>query len=249
MTPDPAEQPRPTSRKRAAHATARLAAAGLTLGVIAQASLAQSPPPTQIGQPPATQPSQLGRPATLKPQLVDQGVGDLNPLQTSNRLVPQDLRQPTGWDRVYRLSGDPMKNNGSGLFARIDGGITAVFPWSTYAVSRKGDLVPRVPPGTTYYIGGVPQSVLGGTSSITPPPPDAEKSFNFVDRSARPVAAADRPAQQADNSIATSARPVLRGEATPDQPAVNPSKPPSIWTSESYRRARLEELISRADKQ
>lgn len=244
MTSDPIEQSRPPKRNAPA---VRGAVAAFTLGVIAQAGFAQSTP-TQIGQPQLpTPPSQIGRPNTLKPQLVEQGVGDLNPLQTSNRLVPQDLRQPTGFDRVYRLSGDPAKNNGSGLFARMDGGITAVFPWSTYGVSRKGDVIPTVPPGTKYYIGAVPQSALGSTMPVTTP--DAEKSFNFVDRSARPSASAERPAQQADNSIPTSARHVLRGEGSPDQPAVKPSTPPSIWTSETYRRARLEELITQAGKE
>jgi hypothetical protein len=40
-------------------------------------------------------------------------------------------------------------------FFRIDGGIAAVFPESTYHGS-----VPGIPPGTIFYVGGLPQGML-----------------------------------------------------------------------------------------
>lgn len=234
----------PSTRRRAP-AVALFGAAAIVTAALSQPSLAQTSTGQsqtgQVGQPSQPgQPGRFGRPTLLQPIPVEQGIGDLNPLQTSNRLVPLDLRQPAGWDRVYRLSGDPRMNNGSGLFARISGGITAVFPWSTYEPTRRGDQVPTVPPGTTYYIGGVPRSVI----DATPTPASTEKSFNYVDLSARP-ASPERPTHQADNSVQTSARHVLRGEAPADRTPSN-AAPPSIWTSESYRRARLEQLLTRA---
>lgn len=173
---------------------------------------------------------------------VEQGVGDLNPLQTSDRLVPLDLRQPTGWDRVYRLSGDANKNGGRGLFARIDGGIAAVFPWSTYASTVTGSRMPTVPPGTTYYIGGLPPALTDKDKKDSAPTID--RSFNYLNRSSRP-AAPERPDLRADNTVDTSARALLRG-GRGESPAHAAAQ--SLWTSESYRRSRLEELMQQATK-
>lgn len=190
------------------------------------------------GQPgPGTQPPARGSPSQPRP--VEQGVGDLNPLQISNRLEPLDLRRPTGWERVYRLNGVPGRDGGRGLFARFDGGIAAVFPWSSYESTRRG-AVATVPAGTKYYIGVLPESLTEAKPAEEP-----EASFNYLDRSAR-AGQPERPVQFIETAQQNSARPALRTGGT-----VEPSAPPagpSIWTSEAYRRARLEELLARAAK-
>lgn len=183
------------------------------------------------------QPQSPGTSPASQPRPVEQGVADLNPLQVSPRLEPVDLRHPTGWERVYRLSGD-ARGGGDGLFARIDGGIAAVFPWSAYQSSRKG-LRAEVPAGTTYYIGGVPEALLAKRTSE----PDASRqpAFNFVDLSARRPQP-ERPLSHAGTAAATSAREASRyGERSAEAPAG-----PSIWSSESYRRSRIEALLTAA---
>lgn len=172
----------------------------------------------------------------VQPRPVEQGVGDVNPLQLSNRVLPVDLRRPTGWERVYRLSGDPRKDGGKGLFARFDGGIAAVFPWSTYVPTEDGVKRP-VPAGTTYYIGTLPDGLRGVEAGPAP-----ERSFNFMDRSAHPGRPA-RPVLHAETAQETSAREGLR-RGEPPAAAERPG--PSIWTSEPHRRARLEALLTAA---
>lgn len=88
---------------------------------------------------------------------VDPTVGDVGPLAQSLRLVPIDLRAPTGFDTVFRLSG-PARG-GEALLGRIDGGVTAVFSRSVYEPSRFGD-VAAIPPGTQFVIGEPPAWLL-----------------------------------------------------------------------------------------
>lgn len=227
-------------KKRSAGATAILAASMSVSWWCGAAAAQPGGPGSFQAQQPGQQP---GRITPLRP--VEQGVGDLNPLQVSNRLEPTDLHQPTGWDRVYRLSGDPARDGGRGLFARFDGGIAAVFPWSAYHVTPRG-VKAEVPAGTTYYIGELPASLTGGTSLRPGPgsvPGEPDRSYNFLDLSAR-AGAPERPRLDAGLSMKTSARDaVRRGEWV--EPA---AAGPSIWTSESYRRDRLEALLGAASR-
>ena len=58
---------------------------------------------------------------------VEANVGDLGPLSRSLRSLGADLRQPTNFDRVYRVPGQDDR------FMRINGGLYAVFERSLYA--------------------------------------------------------------------------------------------------------------------
>lgn len=78
---------------------------------------------------------------------VDPGYEDTGILGESFRLPMADLRQPDGWDRVYRMEG-----RDGAIFARRNGGVTAVFPQSDYINTRDGS-IPTVPAGTIYVIG------------------------------------------------------------------------------------------------
>ena len=68
---------------------------------------------------------------TLKP--VDPGVADVDPLGTSTRILPKDLRQPANFDRVYEV-----ELNGKRFFVRAHGGVYAVFPRSDYVQTNRG---------------------------------------------------------------------------------------------------------------
>lgn len=88
---------------------------------------------------------------------VDPGRQDTGPMAESLRLLPFDLRHPTGFDQVYRVPGQ------EGMFMRMDGGLTAIFPKGVYSQTPFGDL-PEVPPGTVFHIGtppGTPWSAPG----------------------------------------------------------------------------------------
>jgi hypothetical protein len=74
----------------------------------------------------------------------------------SQRNLGTDLRVPTAFGDVYRVqvaSGWQRTNQDS--FARIDGGVTAVFPRSVYVATKKGAM-PEIAPGTIFYLGHVP---------------------------------------------------------------------------------------------
>ncbi|MHC5113158.1 MAG: hypothetical protein ACYTGP_01860 [Planctomycetota bacterium] len=77
---------------------------------------------------------------------VDEGVADLDPLATSTRQAPTDLRMPTGFHSLYHV---PDRDD---LLMRVNGGLYAVFPRSLYAQSRFGP-VPTIPNDTVFHIG------------------------------------------------------------------------------------------------
>jgi len=80
---------------------------------------------------------------------VEQTVEDVDPLARSIRRIERGLRQPTGFESVYRLPGDHDR------FMRIDGGLYAVFPRSVYLNTRMGE-VPLIPANTVFWIGPPP---------------------------------------------------------------------------------------------
>lgn len=81
---------------------------------------------------------------------VEAGSVDSSPLAGEMRLIPIDMRLPTGFDQVYELP----QQNGS-MFTRIDGGLRAVFPRSEYILGYSG-VEASVPAGTTWIIGDTP---------------------------------------------------------------------------------------------
>jgi len=99
-------------------------------------------------------------PGPLKP--LDQNVSDVSPLSASFRDTSIDLRQPSGFQNVFRV---PGKND---LLMRINGGIYAVFPQSEYA-KRDNRVVPLIPAGTVFYIGQ--PAVTAQAEPIKLPPP------------------------------------------------------------------------------
>lgn len=79
---------------------------------------------------------------------IDPGSADLGPLGLQTRVLPTPLRDDRDFGLLYRAftpGGDPV-------FARRDGGITAIFPRSAYVGTPSGE-IPLIPPDTRFIIG------------------------------------------------------------------------------------------------
>lgn len=165
---------------------------------------------------------------------VDPGVADMGPLATQGRETSKDIRQPSGFDRVYEI-----EMNGQKYFARINGGMIAVFPRSTY--NARG--MPVVPPGTTFYIGKLPANATIVDSGQTVSP-------NYAVRPASASPSAYDGARPFNNAINLSApTPVSAQSSAIAQNAVTMSVTPptaNLWESETYRVTRVAELITAA---
>ncbi len=82
------------------------------------------------------------------------GVGDVSPLDAKMDVRDADLRIPNNFGGVYQIPADAPTPY-AGWFVRISGGVWAVFPQSVYRRTKQG-MVDRVPPGTQYFVGGIP---------------------------------------------------------------------------------------------
>ena len=107
---------------------------------------------------------------------LDGSVGDVNPLSTSLRHIPRDMRVPSGFSQVLTVPGHPE------LLMRVDGGIYAVFPRSEYTPGRRGP-IPVIPANTVFYIGAPPA-----------PPPKAAPPAAMTAASRQSGPASNRPA-------------------------------------------------------
>lgn len=162
-----------------------------------------------------------GQARTTPGERVEQGIGDVGPLSVSSRVAPVDLRHPLGFDAVYRLSEARVfgrSGDQGGLLARVSGAVWAVFPRSVYAPTPQGMVVP-VPPGTVFHIGGIPEVI------------QAERPRSLLG---------------ADLGSAVLGRVDLGARRTAAAPAALDSHeqgPATIFASEAFRRARLEEIL------
>ena len=97
----------------------------------------------------------------------DQMVDDQGALDVSLRRVEPGLGLPSGYRHVYALS--------QGGLMRANGGLAAVFPKSIYVQTREG-VIPDVPAGTRFVIGGLPMGEEAGHGqllAVDPMRPDA----------------------------------------------------------------------------
>lgn len=188
-------------------------------GVLAFAAAAagQTQPATQ----PGTQPLS---PATL--QRVDPGVGDIDPLRTSLRDLSVDLRGSGDFSSVYRLPGTTPGGTDE-RFVRFGGGTTAVFPRSVY-VPTNGGLGAEVPPGTVFYIGGVPtvqpwERPLTGMGAprarvLAPPPASAQRADVKLSTAVRTDVAAWNQTAEEGSAAPAGVRQLLRRAAAAPEP-------------------------------
>lgn len=177
-----------------------------TAVILATASLAFSQPGTGAGRQP-------GRGTT-------QGLGDTDPL-AKDLGSNSEANTGQGFGTVYEL---PRRRGMPRRFARVDGAVVAVFPYSTYEWTPFGE-VATLPPGTVYYVGA-----------------------NWLSRLMAPVHATATPGLlEVATSVDLLTDPSTTSEvdlrAKPDAGAPTPHAD-SIWTSETYRRQRLRALLS-----
>lgn len=150
-----------------------------------------------------------------------QGLGDTGPL---SRDLGRDSRTPdsNGFTGVYEL---PRRKGQPRRFARIDGGLIAVFPYSTYEETAYGAAA-TIPPGTTYYIG----------------PGWINRLMNATHADAAPGLLASPTAIDLGVDGSGARRVDSRAPAEVADPGVTPR---SIWTDEAFRRERLAALLSK----
>jgi hypothetical protein len=150
-----------------------------------------------LGQPPSG--VHNGQPVPVR---IDPGQGDTSPNALSLRRLDLDLRQPSGFQHVYQISSIDAFGARQNTFMRVDGAVSAVFPRSVY-VPVAGTLLPDIPPGTIFYIGGLPKfgqeprPIPGSTfldlsvdntpsgAPELPPPPVVRVSSMFTDEGYR----------------------------------------------------------------
>lgn len=117
----------------------------------------------------------------LDAQPIVPGTTDTGPLARSTMMEPVDLRRPAGFNQVFLLQTDDR--TGNDLFARADGAVTALFSRSVY--ERTGA---RIPPGTQFVIGDVPDWLAAslGLRRAGPPSPGTSRS-TLLDRALAPA--------------------------------------------------------------
>jgi hypothetical protein len=141
-------------------------------------------------------PADSGRTASTGPlhprlEVVEQGVADRGGIETSTRVLPVDLRLPTGFGVVYRSP------EGDGRLMRGNGALFAVFPRSLYRRTAMG-AVPVVPAGVVYSIGMPGGHDFPGGSLVREGEAQSSPSAGRVDLRVRPKpAAAPQPAEAA----------------------------------------------------
>jgi hypothetical protein len=172
-------------------------------------SVLAAPPGGSTAAPPAG--GAAAGPLNPKLETVDAGVADRNGLDTSTRMLPIDLRLPTGFSSVYRVPGrDDMLMRGNGA-------LYAVFAQSTYRRSARG-AIPITPAGVVYSIGlpggaDFPGGTLRAVRDGGQPSADAR-----VDLRVKPVSAG---AARGEFSLQSGVSQVAAiDRATGDMPAI-----------------------------
>ncbi len=177
-------------------------------------------------------------------QRVEEVWGDAGPLNTSLRSLDIDMRQPSNFEHVYRVPGS------GDLLTRMDGSLAAVFPRSVYASRRRGGVVPVIPPGTVFYIGGVPTddggqlwgweatraAGAGGRSGLFTPQPVRQS----IARSFTAGRSFTTPISRRLSNAAIEHAPAS-GTAAPTE--ARAAQPQSIWTDDFYRRDVISKLL------
>ena len=172
-------------------------------------------------------------------QPIDAGRADLNDLSASNYVPSVDLRLPTRFEKVYRLS-DVLRRGSDwnlppDLFARNDGfvrfsgGVAAVFNFSRYTPSARGRIT-EIPEGTIFRL------------DLRPPSPGDVKY--------------SKPGSASYNAVSLDASTDVRSLRTGDngykQTAISADLPPveeaqrSLWTDELYRGRVVSDLLDQA---
>lgn len=148
----------------------------IALHAIILVALAVPPEPK-----PASDGSATAGPLRPRLEMIDAGVEDRGGIEKSFRVMPLDLRLPTGFTGVFRVPGSADR------MMRGNGALFAVFPRSQYR--RFGNTLLPIPPADVHYSIGMP----GG--------------FSYPGGSLRPFGSSDAEVR-ADESPVSGARRV-----------------------------------------
>ena len=194
--------------------------------------------------------------APADPVRLDEGRGDVGPLSRSLRTPAIDLREPSGFEHVYRVPASapyPWVYAGSAGAQRLeqlerrDGALRAVFDRSVYRNTRRG-AVAEIPAGTVFRIGPEPRWPMLPTApvrteaSMPASAPIATSALQSYGSSAKETVmrrASARPLPVSEPS---------RSENTPidttRQAAAIPAPTPIVLQTSSERTARLLQLAT-----
>jgi len=168
---------------------------------------------------------------------VDQQVQGRNDLAASTRKPFSDLRVPLNFDRLYEVDSSAIRSR-AGIqgraFARVSGGLVAVFPRTDNRRLAPGVEVVSVPPGTVY--------LFADTATWTGMTTDRSRTSSpnsLVQRIEQPPL----PANPFANPPLKQASEVDSLAQTKDD--IVPSGP-TIWTNEQWRAGRVGALLDRA---
>jgi len=161
-------------------------------------------------------------------QLIDQGTADRGGLMTSFRLMPLDMRLPTGFTDVYRVPGSDDK------MMRGNGALFAVFPKSVYRRTAIG-MIPIAPAGVVYHIGMPGGMVFPGSTLGNEMPPSDPRIATRVDRrvrltpidQAKPLQIGVSNSDRAGSEAETPADPMPPISDAPRVPPADPASAPA----------------------
>jgi hypothetical protein len=193
---------------------------------------------------------------------------DINPLKVGLRRQRVDLRGPSGFDRLYRVTpgavigGVTIKEGG---YARISGSTVVVYPRGAYSQVAPGVVRADAPAGTMYLQVSDVSSLIGSPQ---------ERAAQSMNGSQSQVSANQRAAQAALTGTAlrsgTTGAPLpraLNARIDPSSPESNVSidghgtqadpgqvtvtstastELPSLWGDERYRQRRIGAMIDAA---
>lgn len=157
---------------------------------------------------------------------IQQGGLDVNPLAMQQFVMPLDLQVPNGFETIYQVN-DPQGNS---QYVRFGGGTAAVFPRSVYIPLEEG-VLPDIPPGTIFYIDGLPAS-YSSPEALGPAWSSASMVSYQVSRFV-PQGVNMRPTNVVFDAPSASTEPVARPIS-------------SMWVSDVHRRKRVSQLLHAA---
>jgi hypothetical protein len=177
---------------------------------------------------------------------------DSNPLRVGLRRQRVDLRGPSGFDRLYRVSpgavigGVTIKEGG---YARISGSTVVVYPRGSYSQVAPGVARADVPAGTMYLQASNVSELIGSPQTRASTSQQRAQSQSEAARNTLAPANTTSTLPRALNArLSEGATPSLPRDADAPTTIVSSAMNdmPSLWDDESYRQRRIGAMIQAA---
>lgn len=173
----------------------------------------------------------------VKFEAVEGTIADMGPLSLGQRILRSDLRLPSGFDQVYRVS----VPGGEPVFARVANGVTAIFPRSVYSATEMG-LQATIPPGTIFSIGGDLRALLPSSVASASVRRNWAGASMFADRSVE--RSGRMPSVLMRNADPYADPAAVRVRDVEVEPLPTNEGPATIWNNEVLRKRRLAALLA-----